>query len=481
MQGLDAATREQNQRRFIRDDVQVIVATVAFGMGIDKPNVRFVLHYNLPPDLETYYQQIGRAGRDGLHADCLLLYSRSDIFTTKFFIDQGAAEEARGRQLRLDAMVRWTESHVCRRNQLLAYFGEMDAPSSCRMCDNCTAAETDQPQDDLTIPAQMFLSCVLRTGERFGINHIVNVLRGSRAKSILQRGHDRLSTYAIGAEHSSAQWQHLARQFIQQGLVVQDMSYGGLQLTARGRAVLNGETVFGTLNPETHAPASISGRSDDTLAYDHGLFEQLRTLRKTRADTANVPPYAIFPDRSLQEMATYFPQSKTSFSTIHGVGSYKLEQYAEVFLPVIRAYCAEHQLEERPKPAGSRAQAASDPSSGSSGINALKARTRRVAQVFIERQSVSAAAETLGIQSRTLVDHLWKFAHAGHHLPVEPLRALSQLSPQRQTEVLAAFDRLGVDFLRPVYDAFDGEIAYEELHLLRLCYYLSRSSNTDGG
>jgi len=335
--GLDDATRRRHQRQFTQDDALIMVATVAFGMGIDKSNVRFILHYDLPKDLESYYQQIGRSGRDGLRADCLLLYSYRDVHTINHFIEQAAPAEQRGATMRLQAMLRYAEATVCRRRPLLDYFGETYGAHACDMCDVCLAEE--RPLADVTIPAQKFLSCIKRTGERFGANHVIDVLRGSKAKRILQRGHDKLSTYGIGLEFSKKQWQHLARQFIQQGLVDQDLEYGSLTLTAKAYAVFKGEPVQAELYEEEQKAST--ARSPAQLDYDTDLFALLRAKRKELADAAHTPPYVIFSDRSLAEMAIYFPQSRASFAHIFGVGQAKLEKYADLFLPIIQAYCRE--------------------------------------------------------------------------------------------------------------------------------------------
>ncbi len=242
--GLEDESRKNNQQAFIHDDVQVMVATIAFGMGIDKPDVRFVLHVDLPKNVEGYYQEIGRAGRDGLGADCLLLFSYGDVDTIRYFIQQGAESEREGRQKRLRAMVDWATSGGCRRRELLAYFGEAYGSENCRACDNCLKSEEEQA--DLTLPAQKFLSCMVRTHQVFGIGHIIDVLRGSRARKVTRQRHDRLSTYGIGREYSAEQWKLLAQQFTQQKLIARDMEHGSVKLTKTGWAVLKGEKVWGT-------------------------------------------------------------------------------------------------------------------------------------------------------------------------------------------------------------------------------------------
>ena len=343
--GLDAETREQNQTAFIHDNVRLMVATIAFGMGIDKPDVRFVIHADLPENIECYYQEIGRAGRDGLRAHCLLLFSYGDVRTIQRFIQQGAASEQAGRQERLTALVDWATSTDCRRIGLLGYFGEEYETDNCQMCDNCLI-EADE-QVDLTIPAQKFLSCVVRTDQIFGMNHIINVLFGSRARKVLENRHDELSTYGIGREYSTAQWKLLARQFIQQHLLTRDIEHGSVKLTAKGQSVLRKEQeVWGT-PVETQVRRHID--ADETGECDHELFEQLRTKRRELADAERVPPYMVFSDRALQEMAIYFPHSTEAFETMHGVGQAKVERYADSLLPIIRAYCQKHKLTEQPK------------------------------------------------------------------------------------------------------------------------------------
>ena len=458
--GLDAETRKQNQHSFIRDDVRVMVATIAFGMGIDKPDVRFVLHVNLPQNVEGYYQEIGRAGRDGLRADCLLLFSHGDVDTIQYFIQQGAASEREGRQERLRAMVDWATSGDCRRSQLLAYFGETYESDNCRACDNCLKKEEEQV--DLTLPSRKFLSCIVRTGQVFGINHMIDVLRGSQSKKVLGQRHDRLSNYGIGKEYSVEQWKLLAQQLIQQKVLARDMKHGSVKLTEKGRAALKGEKVWGTPVETGEKSSGRAVPSDETAEYNRQLFEQLRTKRKELADTANVPPYVIFSDRSLQEMATWFPHSETTLERLHGIGQAKVTRYADIFLPIIAAYCQEQGLAENPKPSRG-STSASRPS---------KPRSREVGERFRTGESLTQLMQAYGVKRQTLISHLERYLQSGNVLPVERFRAESRLSSEMQEQVLAAFDKLGADFLRPVFDAFDKTVSYEELHLARIIYRL---------
>ena len=456
--GLDDETRKNNQQAFIRDDVRVMVATIAFGMGIDKPDVRFVLHVDLPQNVEGYYQEIGRAGRDGLRADCLLLFSYGDVDTIQYFIRQGADSERKGRRERLRAMVDWATSGDCRRRELLAYFGEAYESENCQACDNCLKREEEQV--DLTLPAQKFLSCILRTHQVFGIVHIIDVLRGSRAKKVTRQRHDRLSTFGIGKEYSAEQWKLLAQQFTQQKLIARDMEHGSVKVTETGWAVLKGENVRGTPVETGEKSTGRAVPADEAAGVDRQLFEQLRAKRKELADTANVPPYVIFSDRTLQEMATWFPHSTASLEKLHGIGQAKVARYADTFLPIIAAYCRERGIKENPKPA---------PRSKSTSRRS-NPRSREVAERFRSGESIPQLMQAYGVKRRTIVSHLERYAPSGDVLPVERLRAESLLSSELQKQVLAVFAKLGPDFLRPVFDALDKTVNYEELRLMRIIY-----------
>ncbi|HEX6387210.1 MAG TPA: DNA helicase RecQ [Anaerolineae bacterium] len=463
--GLDDKTRHHHQRQFSHDKVPIIVATIAFGMGINKSNVRFVLHYNLPKNLESYYQEIGRSGRDGLRADCLLLFSYGDVQTINYFIQQQEPSQQQGALLRLQALLRFAETNLCRRQPLLTYFGEPYTAESCDMCDNCLVEEQDLI--DLTVPAQKFLSCVKRTGEIFGVNYIIDVLRGSQSKRVLQRGHDRLSTYGIGRDFSKKEWQHLARQFIEQGLLTQDMEHGSLRLTAKAYAVFKGEPVMGLL-PEQRAQIA---RPRAYPVHDPALFETLRAKRHELATASNIPPYVIFSDRSLVEMATYFPQSRAAFGTIYGVGEAKLAKYADHFLPLIREYCQANQMAEKPKPAGAPFGSSQRLFSG------VKSRTAEIAEAYNAGQSVPDITKAMGIKQSTVVNHLWKHVQAGQPLRSEGILELSKLPPLDQQRVLTAFAELGADYLRPIYEALEEKVSYDELHVLRLYFTLTQASS----
>jgi len=468
--GLDDETRLHHQRLFVRDEAPIMVATIAFGMGIDKSNVRFVLHYNLPKNIENYYQEIGRAGRDGLRADCLLLFSQGDVGTIYHFIEQGAAAERPGRSARLQALVRYAQSRECRRAPLLGYFGETVADAACSMCDNCLAAgrseagaEADAAaQADVTEAAQKFLRCVMETGQMFGAGHIVDVLRGSRSQKVLRQRHDRLSTYDAGQEYPAKQWRHLAQEFITQGLVTQDMQYGSLHLTSKGHQVLKGEKVYAML---AELQAGVSGPAAER-PYDAVLFEQLRGLRRQLADEANLPPFIIFSDRSLAEMTTFFPQTPERFTDIDGVGQRKLERYGERFLAVIRAYCQEQGIQEIAKGSAASARATTRTSG--------KRRFEEVGELFAAGHSVEDLEALYGVKTATIVSHLYRYLQAGGPVDAGRVLGASGLDPETQERVLAVFAEHGPERLNPIFEALGGTVSYDELHVLRV-YYVAGS------
>jgi ATP-dependent DNA helicase RecQ len=341
--GLDAAERARNQEMFLRDDTRIICATIAFGMGINKPNVRWVIHHDLPKNIEGYYQETGRAGRDGLPGDCLLLFSPGDIAKQTHFLDEITNEQERSiARAQLRQIVHYAESSGCRRAELLQYFGETFPLNNCGACDNCA-----EPREsfDGTIVAQKFLSCVFRIQQasRFGagLNHVIEVLTGAKTDKITRWGHDQLSTYGIGGELSRSQWASIGRELMRLGYVgLGTGEYATLELTAEGMAVLRARTPITLTKPAADAPKSrrVAPRREGDIDCDEILFEKLRTLRKLLADERKVPAYIIFGDNTLRALAREYPQSLSALEGIPGIGEKKRAEFGEVFTATIAGY-----------------------------------------------------------------------------------------------------------------------------------------------
>jgi ATP-dependent DNA helicase RecQ len=340
--GLSAQVRNDVQERFVRDDLSIVVATVAFGMGIDKPNVRFVVHYDLPRHLEGYYQETGRAGRDGLPSEALLLFGAQDAAMARYQLEQGQNEQQKRIEAhKLNAMVGFAESLTCRRRVLLGYLGE-SLDHDCGNCDVCL----DPPKRfDATEAARKVLSCVYRLGQSFGIRHVVDVLRGADNERIRKFGHERLSTYGIGLEYTQAEWLSIVRQLIHRGHLVQDIAkFSVLKLTPAASQLLRGEESLQLARPRVKEKPvkKTAARAMDLSSGDLQLFEELRALRKRLADEAGVPPYVIFGDATLVEMSRRRPANETELLDINGVGQVKLGRYGTAFLQVISTAVVRH-------------------------------------------------------------------------------------------------------------------------------------------
>ncbi len=438
--GLPAETRQRHQQRFLREEGVIIVATIAFGMGIDKPDVRFVAHLNLPKSIEAYYQETGRAGRDGLPADAWMAYGLQDVITLRQMQESSEADETHKRVERhkLDAMLGLCELTSCRRQALLRYFGD-ELHQPCGNCDNCL----EPPETwDATVAAQKALSCVHRTGQRFGVGYLVDVLLGKEHERISRFGHDTLSTYGIGTELNQNEWRDLYRQLISRGLLSVDLEgYGGLHLTEASRLVLRGEERLMLRKQIKRSRSDKRERKNNRQveAAHRNLWEALRATRQALAEEQGIPAYMIFHDATLMAMIEQRPETLGQLGGISGIGERKLEAYGESFLEVLLAH---------PDGAG----------------EAITDTAEETLQLFRLGMDAEAIARQRGLKPTTIYSHLAEAIARGE----VPLQEVVVLPDEELAAIRFALEHHGEgNRLKPVYEALGGEYPYELLRCVR--------------
>jgi ATP-dependent DNA helicase RecQ len=442
--GLSDIQRARNQESFIKDDTDIIVATIAFGMGIDKPNVRFVIHYDLPRNLEGYYQETGRGGRDGLACDCILFFSHGDRYKIEYFINKKNSKKEQDIALaQLRAMTDYCESSTCRRRVLLNYFGEDIGVKNCGKCDVCIS-----PREtfDGTKAAQKLLACVEELDQRFGMNHVIDVLVGSKNKKITTKRHHLLKNHGAGRDYSKAQWQAIAREMIQQGVLrIEGIRYPLLTLNLNSREILDGNQAVSLVKP-TEGKQII--RNQENMPAETGLFDRLKRLRKTLADKKNLPPYIIFSDTSLKQMASNLPGTHQEFLDITGVGENKLKKYGDVFLAEIADHITGKPVQSPKLPRAVQGK--------------LSATQQETLDLYRQGLTIQQIANTRNLSASTIITHIENLILTGEIDSID-----EWVDAQKQQAIIKAISDVGTEYLSPIKEKLGDDCMYNEIKLVR--------------
>jgi ATP-dependent DNA helicase RecQ len=456
--GLSSEDRNKNQEAFNRDESPVIVATIAFGLGIDKSNVRFVVHADLPKNIEGYYQETGRAGRDADPAHCLLLFSRGDIPKIRYFIDKITDESERSIALeKLNQTVEYASHNVCRRKKLLAFFGEDYPDDNCEACDICSGSAE---QIDITRDAQIIMSAISRTQQRFGTGHIIDIVTGADTKQVRELKHNEIKTYAAGRHKDKKHGRFLVNELLAQDMIRQKGdTYPVLKLTPKGFNVLSGKEEAKALKREEAITRTKRAGGSDPGQYDETLFEKLRGLRKKSAEEHQVPPYVIFSDRTLHEMCRHYPATLPDMRRISGVGDAKLERHGEDFIREIKKYLSDHPGIKVPN--GTPDDSAY-PQGGRLKEKKKGGTIEKTYELFNKGMSIEDIAKLRNLAPSTIASHLEQLIRDGQDIDMDRL-----VDPAKRKEIEELFLSLGQWGLNPVIAHFNSAVSYKDARLVR--------------
>jgi ATP-dependent DNA helicase RecQ len=452
--GIENEKRKQIQESFINDQTEIIVATIAFGMGIDKPNVRLVVHYTFPKTLEGYYQEIGRAGRDGLPSQCLMFYTYADTRKHEFFINQINNSILRERaQEKLNEVLFFAELNSCRKKYLLKYFGQETQTDKCYACDNCNTQTETFDASEIT---QKILSAIIKSGSRFGRNHIINILLGKNNQKIKQLKHNELSVYGIAKDIQEDELGQIIRQLLDNGFLLKSVGqYPTLSLSSKGADFLNQGGSLALIKPKIDTQTETSKTKSSALDYDKNLFEELKILRKQIASTENVPPFVIFGDNSLIEMSYYFPQNQEEFEKISGVGATKLKKYSDYFLDIITRYTLENKITPPQRQKTNEVKTV---------VVRQKKYYTKTKELLIKQIPLKQIAHNQDLKISTVINHIEKLIDDGEKIDLSYLK----LPRNRFEQIKQAFTECGDEYLKPVFEYLGGIYDYDELKLVRI-------------